>query len=174
MSVKLKSGEAELKDFCSQTGLVRDRFREQVFATQTENGIKNFGKSVSQKSVQRYKKEIDKYTKYHYNKDGTIVVTDYWIGTDVHKLPTEYKPFAVIQTLENKGSHYQYNRTCYDNNGIMQKMMHCGNHNNAKKHPYGNNGEHFHFYTWKDDGSLEKKITKEFTDIERRECKDIL
>lgn len=55
LSVKLKSKEAALKDFCSQTGLKRDKFREQVFATQTENGIKNFGKSVSQRAVWRNK-----------------------------------------------------------------------------------------------------------------------
>lgn len=59
-SVKLKGYEAKLKDFCEQTGLHRDKFREQVFAVETENGIKGFGKSVSQKSVQAYKKELTK------------------------------------------------------------------------------------------------------------------
>ena len=29
----------------------RDRYREQVFATNTEKGIRNFGKSTSQKAV---------------------------------------------------------------------------------------------------------------------------
>ena len=51
-AVKLKGQEAKLKDFCKQTGLKRDRYREQVFAKETENGIKNWGKSVSQKAVQ--------------------------------------------------------------------------------------------------------------------------
>lgn len=50
-SVKLKNREAKLVDFCEQTGLQRDRFREQVFATNTMNGVKGFGKSTSAKSV---------------------------------------------------------------------------------------------------------------------------
>ncbi len=50
-SKKLKSKEAQIADFCKQTGLRRDRFREQMFAVETENGIKNFGKSVSQKAT---------------------------------------------------------------------------------------------------------------------------
>lgn len=54
-AVKLKGKEAKLKDFCEQTGLNRDKFREQVFSTTTENGIKGFGKSVSQKAVQSAK-----------------------------------------------------------------------------------------------------------------------
>lgn len=59
-SVKLKTKEAKLKDFCDKTGLKRDRYREQVFATQTENGIKNFGKSASQKAVQANKLALTK------------------------------------------------------------------------------------------------------------------
>ncbi len=82
-AVKLKGKEAKLKDFCEQTGLNRDKFREQVFSTTTENGIKGFGKSVSQKSVhaakQRYKEfvsvvgadnapeTLDKYYELKYN-----------------------------------------------------------------------------------------------------------
>lgn len=50
-SVKLKTQEARLSDFCKKAGLDRDRTREQVFSTKTENGIKNFGKSVSGKAV---------------------------------------------------------------------------------------------------------------------------
>ena len=50
-SVKLKQQEARLSDFCKQTGLKRDRFREQVFSTDTENGIKRWTKSTSRKAV---------------------------------------------------------------------------------------------------------------------------
>ena len=82
-SVKIKGYEAKLKDFCEQTGLHRDKFRKQVFSTTTENGLKGFGKSVSQKSVhaakQRYKdfvsvvgadnapETLDKYYELKYN-----------------------------------------------------------------------------------------------------------
>ena len=48
---KLKAKEAELADFCKQTNMRRDRYREQVFAADTEKGIRNFGKSTSQKAV---------------------------------------------------------------------------------------------------------------------------
>lgn len=65
-SVKLKGYEAKLKDFCEQTGLHRDKFREQVFAVETENGIKGFGKSVSQKAV-KANKNLD-----FIKKDGII------------------------------------------------------------------------------------------------------
>ncbi|MBQ6894869.1 MAG: phage minor capsid protein [Clostridia bacterium] len=60
-AVKLKGKEAKLKDFCDKTGLRRDRYREQVFATQTENGIKNFGKSASRKAVQSARKRYNEF-----------------------------------------------------------------------------------------------------------------
>lgn len=57
-SEKLKRNEKKLQDFCNQTGLKRDKFREQVFAAETENGIKNWGKSISQKAVLANKKAL--------------------------------------------------------------------------------------------------------------------
>jgi len=51
-SVLLKKQEARLKDFCNQTGIYYDKSRLQVFTQATENGIKNWGKSVSGKAVQ--------------------------------------------------------------------------------------------------------------------------
>ncbi len=62
-AVKLKGKEAKLKDFCEQTGLNRDRFREQVFSTTTENGIRGFGKSVSQKAVKASQNYYDVWRK---------------------------------------------------------------------------------------------------------------
>lgn len=50
-SVLLKKQEARLKDFCKQTGIYYDKSRLQVFTQATENGIKNWGKSVSSKAV---------------------------------------------------------------------------------------------------------------------------
>ncbi len=82
-AVKLKAKEAKLKDFCEKTGLKRDRNREQVFAAQTENSIRAWGKSASQKAVQSAKKQykdfvsvvgkehapetLDKYYELKYN-----------------------------------------------------------------------------------------------------------
>ncbi len=55
-SAKLKRQEEQIKDFCRQTGLPRDRYREQMFAQKTENGIRGFDRSVAQKAVWANKK----------------------------------------------------------------------------------------------------------------------
>ncbi len=82
VSVKLKGQEAKLSDFCSKTGLDRDRYREQVFAAKTEREIRGFGKSTSMRAVHSAKryysnflreynidepKTLDKYYKMKYN-----------------------------------------------------------------------------------------------------------
>ncbi len=56
-SVLLKKQEARLKDFCKQTGIYYDNSRLQVFTQATENGIKNWGKSVSGKAVWTFEKQ---------------------------------------------------------------------------------------------------------------------
>lgn len=56
-SVKLKKIEAEMKDFCKQTGRPVDSARTQVYAVKDVSGrIVNFGRSVSQKAVWANKK----------------------------------------------------------------------------------------------------------------------
>jgi len=56
-SVNLKKIEAEMKDFCKQTGRPVDSARTQVYAVKDDSGrIVNFGKSVSQKAVWAIKK----------------------------------------------------------------------------------------------------------------------
>ncbi len=57
-SVLLKKQEARLKDFCNQTGIYYDKSRLQVFTQTTENGIKNWGKSVSGKAVWAKRKNV--------------------------------------------------------------------------------------------------------------------
>ncbi len=58
-AVKLKSREARLADFAKQTGLRRDRYREQVFAVKTEKTIAGYGKSVSGKAVYQAQRHYD-------------------------------------------------------------------------------------------------------------------
>ena len=56
-SVNLKRIEAEMKDFCKQTGRPVDSARTQVYAVKDDSGrIVNFGRSVSQKAVWANKK----------------------------------------------------------------------------------------------------------------------
>ncbi len=62
-SVLLKKQEARLKDFCKQTGIYYDNSRLQVFTQATENGIKNWGKSVSSKAVGAAQKHYDIWRK---------------------------------------------------------------------------------------------------------------
>ncbi len=59
-SVLLKKQEAALKDFTKQTGLIRDRSREQVSAhfDTTKGKVVSFNKSVSQKAVYANKNSI--------------------------------------------------------------------------------------------------------------------
>lgn len=57
-SVLLKKQEAALKDFTKQTGLARDRSREQVPAHFVTVQGKTFNKSVSQKTVQANKRAL--------------------------------------------------------------------------------------------------------------------
>ncbi len=157
-AVRLKSKEAELLDFCSQTGLKRDRSREQMFCAETEKGIKAWTKSVSSKAVYANKWSVDKYKAIHYNKDGTIIVTDRL----KHVSPT-YKPNAVVD-VKCKDGHIE--RTIYDADGRMYKQIHPTNHGNPKNHPYGDYGEHRHDIIWKDD-KISDRPANELSERER-------
>lgn len=162
VSARLKEHENRLRDFTRQTGLVRQREREQVLG---------FGRSQASKAVWENRKAVEKYSKYHYNKDGTIVVTDDWTTqAHPHVAPT-YKPFAVVDTLSRKGK--QRDRMYYDANGRQTKQVNNGPHGNPKKHPYGDHGEHAHDILWDEQGRA-TRIVRELTELERKENADIL
>lgn len=164
-AIKLKKYEAEMKAFCDKTGLLVDSARIQKYG---------FGRSTSQKAVQANKKEVEKYLKYHYNKDGTIVVTDDWKNKR-NSIPREYKPFAVIETkTEFRNGKSQIDRSMYDERGRLKKQAHSSHHNQPKQHPYGNNGEHTHEYYWDDKGNLINRTTRNLTENERKEHGDLL
>ncbi|MBQ7975398.1 MAG: phage minor capsid protein [Clostridia bacterium] len=174
-SVKLKQREAMLRDFCDQTGLRLDNSRTQVYNVFDDNGsvIGGFGKSVGQKAVATNKKEAEKYTKRLYNSDGTLYVTDNWIKRKHPTIPREYKPYAVIETKEVKGPHIQYNRTLYDDAGVMSVQIHSSHHNSQKDHPFGENGEHKHIYTYEGD-TRKNRTDDELDEQDRKENADIL
>ncbi len=172
-SATLKKKEAALADYCKQTGLKRDRFREQVFSHKTENGMKNWVRSVSQKAVSA-NKELTKYSKIRYNEDGTVIVTDDWKNRKHFSIPSRYKPNAIVETLEEKGGGTHINRTYYDKDANMKYQIHSSNHKNPKKHPYGKNGEHEHQYTWIDGKKQPVKNTDNISEKHRKENSDIL
>ena len=129
-AVRLKKQETRLKDLCNQTGLYYDSGRVQVFTQATENGIKNWGKSVSSKAVWGSKRNTLT------NAAGQSIIqvkTSSLTGT----------PDSITQVVNKKGG---IDRNYYDSNGRQYKQISNHNHGNAKNHPFGNNGEHAHDY----------------------------
>lgn len=127
-AVKLKTKEAKLKDYCEKTGLRRDRNREQVFAAETENGIRAWGKSASQKAVQSAKKQykdfvsvvgkehapetLDKYYELKYNDKEyyKFLSLDYKRKSALIKNADLALPKADIATAhEDKFTKYLFN-----------------------------------------------------------------
>lgn len=88
-SVRLKGQEAKLKDFCNKTGLDRDRYREQVFATKTEKGLRSFGKSTSSRAVWGNKKVLT-----NTQKSGTIKMGGGKLTINNIELPIEQRNTA--------------------------------------------------------------------------------
>ena len=88
LSVKLKTKENKLKDFTNQTGLKRDKFREQVFANETGKG---YGKSVSAKAVWENKRELTR------QKENDIIkeIKQCGITENIHLTPTEIDVSAL-------------------------------------------------------------------------------
>ena len=138
-------------------------------------GVLGYGHSKSMKAVWAERKEVSKYEKIRYNKDGTIVVTDDWTGKGKVSVPREYKPNAVVdtKTVYKDGSE-QIDRSIYGADAMLKKQIHSGPHNRPKAHPYGQQGEHGHDYEWADDGSKRSRTARELTDREKKEHKDLL
>ena len=162
-SAKVREWNRRQKDFLEQTGLKADGMRVAV------------GKGSTPKEAERVallkQKEIEKYSQYRYNKDGTIVVTDDWTKKEHPKVLAEYKPYAVVDVLSQKGK--QTDRMYYDADGRQLRQVSSGAHGNPKRHPYGRNGEHAHDIIWKD-GKITDRPARELTEQERKENADIL
>lgn len=159
-SLRLKEQEKALSNMLKETKRLPDSSRVQV---------QGFGRSQAQKAVHSAKAEIEKYSKIHYNKDGTIVVTDDWKGKGHSSMPQTYKPNAIIETVSNGGK--QIDRTIYDGSGKMQRQIHSGAHGRPDKHPYG---EHCHSYTWEEGKKHPRRVIGELTEQDKKENRDIL
>lgn len=162
-SAKIAEWNRRQKDFLEQTGLKADGTRVAV------------GKGSTPKEAERVallkQKEIEKYSQYRYNKNGTIVVTDDWTKKEHPKVSAEYKPYAVVDVLSQKGK--QTDRMYYDADGRQLRQVSTGAHGNPKRHPYGRNGEHAHDIIWKD-GKIVDRPARELTEQERKENANIL
>ena len=163
-AVKLKVGETRLREYVGKNDqLHRRKDREQLVG---------FDRSISAKAVAA-NKFVDKYGRVKYNKDGTVIITDNWKNRGHVSIPKNYRKNAIIETREKKGTHEQINRTFYDFQGKMCRQTHSGSHGNPKLHPYGVNGEHAHDYEW-ENGKIVNRVTRELTEQERKESRDIL
>lgn len=161
-TLRLKQARQELNAFTRATGSRNDSAR---------TGVAGFGHSQASKATAVARREIEKYSAYHYNKDGTVFVTDDRTQAAHPRINAAYKPFAVVDTLSRNGK--QHDRTFYDAEGRMTRQISNGPHGNPKKHPFGQHGEHAHDILWKD-GVIMDRPVRELTDKERKENADIL
>jgi hypothetical protein len=65
-------------------------------------------------------------------------------------------------------------RTYYDSDSFKAKDITNHDHENPKRHPYGEHGEHALDYEWDKEGKLKKRTTREIKDDERKENGDTL
>ena len=98
---KLKSAEAKIQDFCNQTGIARQKTREQVFAAETVNGAKGFGRSVSGKAVKSSQKSYDIWRKSINAQDTPKTLAKYYDMKYNDK--QEYSRLQKYAKMVNKG-----------------------------------------------------------------------
>ena len=161
-AVKLKRQRDAYKEFSYLADMAQQKELTQIYG---------FGHSQASKAAWANRKEIEKYSKIHYNKNGTIVVTDDWKEKKHPRIPSQYKGNAVIETTSQNKK--QIDRSIFDEDGQLQKQIHSGAHGNSKCHPYKERGEHAHDIIWKD-GEIISRKARELTEWERKEHADIL
>lgn len=102
-------------------------------------------------------------------------MTDDWKDRAKPSIPKEFRPNAVIETKTTfSNGTEQIDRTIYNAESKLWKQVHSGPHNRPDKHPYGVKGEHWHIYTWGEDGTLVSREVGELTEQDRKEHADIL
>lgn len=170
---KLQTDQVKLQVLCQ-----RYKNFSEAAGLRTENErtyVAGFGRGEAVKAVEAHKKELEKYSSFHYNEDGTIVVTDDWTKKLKSDVPRVYKPYAVIETKSvYRNGVEQIDRTIYGNDAVLKTQIHSGPHNRPNAHQFGENGEHGHTYVWDEHGNLIDRTPRELTDIERIEHADIL
>lgn len=81
------------------------------------------------------------------------------------------KPDSITQVRGRRGG---LERNYYDHSGRQIKQISNNDHGNAKRHPYGEHGEHAHDYIYDENGKMIDRVIRELTDEERKENSDIL
>ena len=147
ISARIKSKTAEYKDFCNACGVPASTSRLRY-----ECGTSDLKKTKAWKSFDNVVKA---------SKDGII---------NVEKTSLYESTNSITQEVLKNGG---VNRNYYDNEGKQIKQISNHNHGNAKRHPFGEKGEHVHDYIW-EDGKLTGRPVRELTEEERKENSDIL
>lgn len=86
--------------------------------------------------------------------------------------PKKADPNDIIDKKRPDGSIAT--RTTYDESGMKKSEIHTDAHSKHKEGQFGEHGEHAHDYEWNEDGSLKERTTRNLTEEERKENKDIL
>ena len=147
-AVKIAQWQATQKDFLQQTGLKRQRDREQVAGWNR--------KAAAQASGDVRKNTLT-------NAEGQLIMR-------AKKTTTTALPGSIKQVESAKGG---ISRNYYDDSGRWILQVTNNDHGNRKQHPFGKNGEHAHDIIWKD-GKIAERRVRELTDQEREENADIL
>ena len=147
-AVKIAQWQAVQKDFLSQTGLKRQRDREQIAGW-------------SRKTAAQASGDVRKNTLT--NAEGQLIMR-------AKKTTTTALPGSIKQVESAKGG---ISRNYYDDSGRWVLQVTNNDHGNRKQHPFGKNGEHAHDIIWKD-GKIAERRVRELTDQEREENADIL
>lgn len=203
-SVKLKAKENRLARFCRETGLDRDRTREQMFAAKTENGIRNFGKSTASKAVWSAKKHysdfvsvvgkenapetLEKYYELKYNNpEGYQKLKDLYKGFGSGTLTRNAagQTVKIVNRVKLTGEEPNsitqrvnkkggIDRNYYDENGRQFKQISNNDHGHKNESKFGKHGEHGHDYDCEHLPADPRSEARELTAQERKENADIL
>lgn len=166
---KLQRQNRDYNEFCEANELKLYRERLHIAGWNRKQAASATGAArAAEKAAEA---ELEKYKNYHYNDDGTIVVTDDWTTREHPRLPRKYKPYAVIDTVSQNGK--QRDRIIYGPDARQKVQVSNGPHGNPRKHPYGDHGEHAHDIIWEGD-KIVGRPAREITNREREEHKDIL
>lgn len=161
-ATQLRTARQQLKQFVRDTGSQMESAR---------TSVAGFGRSEAGRATWAAKRDIEKYSQYRYNSNGTIVVTDDLTRSVHPRSASVYKPFAVVDSLSQNGR--QRDRVFYDAEGRQVRQISSGPHGNPSRHPFGQHGEHAHDIVWTD-GKITARPVRELTDEERKENADIL
>ena len=154
--------------YCRSTVIeVMDDLQHNVRIARDENG-----KTIQVPAGMTYPEWKKKYVKNNVEKNGNSDIIKPTKVISGHKAnPRESNAFDIIDHLGEDGK--TETRTFYNGKGEKAKDITNHNHKMPKTHPYGTNGEHAHDYTW-ENGELIGRTTRELTETERKENRNIL